>query len=726
MNFLESDAATLRAASTLNASIRQCIPSLTFSLQTLLQRHEAYIAQSSKEKDQMMAQISLLQLQKSALDTDNCRYIAENRQLLNTLASLNEHSDEIEARNGSLSATLQSTQAELGRLSSLAVRTKDLETQLLLYEQEQLDLRTRVTFSEEQESRAVQRWHAAERSLGDVQDQIEQIEAEARRSQEPYVVISGEAVLEPAPQSVVADPQPNDGHQPNRSPGILSSSRSALGSRPYDADGKVVTSFVRDILEDNSQLQSGLLKMQDLLRQSSEEIHRLRKEIGFLSDDGEGPRRRQESLATQELSDSHVLPTQRMQEVHVHHHYHTEPRVESRTKDTQLARRRKRASLPSGTLSDADTQNLSESETSNNRQAVRSDRLATFPGTAHQASSQGRDRWSLQSGQSRMIPTGPSSPHSVGYDRCSTINDSTRPTSPESEYTISPQVKPQHIGRRTYSGAANKIANHYQPYDSILEELDNAADVVDGDVGALSRPIRRSASHESILSISPLEEMSGRRPRPSINKKGSTIFPLQTIPLTSRATTLTSPSHFTATPSRPIHYSSQKRTDLNRHLSSLQTQSKAKASSTTQTKGILSGNALRRAGLWMPWTKPQPTSASHIESPSQTTSSRKRDYTHSVETSVVEPSQPHSITIPANSTSSVHSKASNKADITMESLDAMKLAMGGRIPGVNQKGPIPGFLRPMPSTTSSFRDRMIAKTDKNITVDVDGLMDALS
>ena len=96
--------------------------SLTFSLQALLMRHEAYIADSERERKAMTAHIETLEVEKLRLEKRNATVIEENRNLLDQLEAVNNAVTESDAHVVHLQATLQSTQQELQKLAQLAAK----------------------------------------------------------------------------------------------------------------------------------------------------------------------------------------------------------------------------------------------------------------------------------------------------------------------------------------------------------------------------------------------------------------------------------------------------------------------------------------------------------------------------------------------------------------------------------------------------------------------------
>ena len=62
---------------------------LTFALQALLARHEAYMVEAEEERRKMGASVDKLESDKKELEASNARTIEENRYLLDQLEELN-------------------------------------------------------------------------------------------------------------------------------------------------------------------------------------------------------------------------------------------------------------------------------------------------------------------------------------------------------------------------------------------------------------------------------------------------------------------------------------------------------------------------------------------------------------------------------------------------------------------------------------------------------------
>ncbi len=82
--------------------------SLTFSLQALLVRHEAYMAEAEEERSKLIANVNKLEAENKHLEATNTRIIEENRGLLNQLEDINDTVTESNAQVQTLTTTLNS------------------------------------------------------------------------------------------------------------------------------------------------------------------------------------------------------------------------------------------------------------------------------------------------------------------------------------------------------------------------------------------------------------------------------------------------------------------------------------------------------------------------------------------------------------------------------------------------------------------------------------------
>ncbi|KAF9692148.1 hypothetical protein EKO04_010088 [Ascochyta lentis] len=377
--------------------------------QALLVRHEAYVADSERERRQMLANIERLENEKLELEAKNAQTIKQNRDLLDQLEQLNESVGSSDAQIQALQDTLRSTEEELQRLASLSARTQLLEAQLFDLEREQTRLQHNLDTKTVDERTAIQRWQKAERTLGDLQDQIDRIEREAREERERHVEVVARMERRMAVESE------------------LNTAAARLKAKAGQERGgsTVVSHFVKDILLDNANLQHGILELREMLVNSNEEVERLRDQLRVHQPVSTSP--------TQEVSrttldkeidlETEVVEPIGGQELHIHHHYHGSKPGKSLLPKVQAQRRhskKKRFSLTSGHFDPAPSLNRNSTATILSQTAV------TVPNS---------HRWS----QATTLGPGslPSSPVSDShrgsmYDRVfsDVAYDSSRPTSP--------------------------------------------------------------------------------------------------------------------------------------------------------------------------------------------------------------------------------------------------------------------------------------------------------
>lgn len=522
---------------------------LTFSLQALLTRHEAYIADSERERKAMAAHIERLEMDKQTLEQQNAAAIEESRNLLDQLEALNNETIDSDAQVTSLQATLLSTQQELQKLSHLSARTARLEQELSNYEQQELHWQNSLESKHESEKAATRRWQQAERTLATLQEQMELIEQESKEEKERHA----EVVSRMERRHVVES-------ELNSAAGRL---KGAAATKTAGRDGggpNVVSHFVKDILQDNANLQMGIVELRELLQMSNDEVEALRTRMldHQPTDDHETPTRD----ATKHRDLKEEMGRAASQELHVHHHYHAPP---SQSKPTPPRRTKKKryGSLASSYASDYSVPRSSVSlGTSSSMATILQQTAVSVPRPIPD-----RKRWSAlsslssQTYHSMPATSGPSSPQSTTnrmamYDRVFSDagQESSRPTSPETEDPGSPMLAPTHIKRgslgsfRTRSapgvrrGGINPGTDRFA-LDSILdtsveqlpelerptsathvipEELEEAWDVASsadeftlpmgdelisplGGVDIYKRTLRRAASHESLLSISGMD-----------------------------------------------------------------------------------------------------------------------------------------------------------------------------------------------------------------------------
>jgi hypothetical protein len=526
---------------------------LIFSLQALLVRHEAYIADSERERKAMTAHIEALEMEKQALEQKNACMIEENRNLLDQLEEVNNAVVQSDAQVTSLQATLLATQQELQRLSYLAARTERLEHQLADFEREQLLWQTSLAEKEEAEKSAVRRWQQAERTLAELQEQMERIEKEAREERERHVEVVSRMERRHEVEKEL-----------NSAAGRLKGAAAAKNGR--DPGGTTVVShFVKDILQDNANLQLGIVELREMLQNSNDEVETLRRQLldhQPANDDGTPASDR--TARQHDLRDE--LQRAGSQELHVHHHYHAAPPAKPAVTVRRPKKKRYGSVTPNHFTPPASGYSTPRSSVSYGTPSSVATILQQTAVSVPQQISKPK-RLSTQSAQtthSMLSSSGPGSPQSA-TKRTSSIFDrvfsdagqeSSRPTTPDTEDPGSPIFAPTHSKRasasswRTFSApnvhrrgtsygsgsqnidsmlgtsvdAALALNDQMTGHDAIPEENEgewqdeNSGQDLEPDSNMTSplsdelleplhthafyqQPLRRAASHESLLSV---------------------------------------------------------------------------------------------------------------------------------------------------------------------------------------------------------------------------------
>lgn len=287
-------------------------PPLTFSLQALLARHESYITDTSRDRADLTARITALSSENARLATLNAEKTAENRALLDQLESLNTTIAESDGKIHALEASLQASRQSVRRLDIAAGRAADMERHIDGLEKELEGAQELLFCSEEDARAAARRYRAAERAATDLQDQLERLEKAAgeERDRQAEAISRLERQRELSSAAV-------------RLKGAAAAKSLGLGPENPGA----VSSFVRDLLQDNASLQLGVTELRELLAASRDEIHTLRECLADHETEEGVP-----SLRT-ELGFPASPPRREAQrEVHIHHHYHAAPKERKKKK----------------------------------------------------------------------------------------------------------------------------------------------------------------------------------------------------------------------------------------------------------------------------------------------------------------------------------------------------------------------------------------------------------
>ena len=654
---------------------------LTFAVQALLVRHEAYMHDAERDRLEMSAKIEKLETDKRVLEAENAKTIEENRGLLDQLEGLNGTVSESESHIKSLEATLQSTHQEMRRLEGLALRTHDLEVQLTVLEQEQELLQKAIVRTEAEERTAIQRWKKAERRLCDLQEQLERIEREAREERERHVEVLGRMERQRAVEREL-----------DTAAGRLKGAAAATAGNGKNGSN-VVSHFVKDILQDNANLQLGIVELREMLMNSNDEVQALRERLMLHQPMGEengdsGPATLRAELAPKDEPEPQVIS----QSLHIHHHYHTPKKEEIRRP------KKKRTSINTSLFTPPrNTQAPGTPRSQETASAILSQTSVTIP-----APITPNNRWSMQSAQmSDFAPSSvPSSPQSMYrnsalFDRGFDI-DSSRPTSPGSSIDpMSPQFQPFRHRKRGSEVSTRSFVppTNFQPHNVIHEEdgdveelpdlqtpsmpsLDDGLSPSDAShepeflsqdqddwTGSFQPTMRRSTSHESILSISGIDIHTLKsRPSQLTITGGRVRSRLGTPTTTVSIDTLTSSSMITA---RPI-------ISRNGHDSTAYLRSSMGANS--DSRSINSSNSNeglgKKVGGWVfgRWGVSPAKSSGDLRAAS--------------------------------------AAQAQKRVVSTPVLDPLKAFMG-RPPGINQKGPIPGFVRKAEKAPSQVKPDVV-------------------
>ncbi|EEH10876.1 conserved hypothetical protein [Histoplasma capsulatum G186AR] len=414
--------------------------------QALLQRHESYMTDAERDRGKLILEMELLERDKCRAQTENARIVQENRELLGQLEDMNNLVVESDAQIKTLTDTLESTQLQVKRLSISASRVAQLESQIVAMEREQEELQAKFIVTKEDEKSAVQRWRQAECNLRNLQDQLERIEKETREEQEKHVELLARM-----------ERRRNVERELDSAAGRLKGA-AAASSLGQNKPG-VVSNFVRDILQDNANLQMGIVELREMLQNSNEEVQNLREQVLLhqpLTPEPNERQPRQRGLPLSVELDAKYSPVA-SQEFHVHHHYHWPvPTVSQRKEKVQLPihrrQRRKRPMISSPLLESPSRFSSRMSPVSPRPHASNSSTSTILSQTSVSIPPSSNNRnWStppfayaVAGSMSSSMPSSPQSAYRTSsiFDRVDHGFESSRPTSPESIGFASPSVRP--------------------------------------------------------------------------------------------------------------------------------------------------------------------------------------------------------------------------------------------------------------------------------------------
>ncbi|KAJ9616345.1 hypothetical protein H2200_000063 [Cladophialophora chaetospira] len=435
--------------------------------QALLTRHESYVSESQHEHQRLTTYISALEKERSNLRSTNEKIVEENRQLLTRLETANTSLKDSDSHVKSLEALLRDCELEVRRLNNLSRRTEELEMKILDLERERISLSREAEDAQKETRSTIKRWKESEVKVRQLEHEIQRIEWDAKKDKERYeemiARLERERVLE---------------RELGGAEGRLKGAAALRDLNGKEKGSDVVSHFVRDILQDNANLQAGIVELRELLQTSNEEVQNLREQVLEHQpvDDGDAQPLSTFVPLSEQISRSQS-PPKVQQSVHVHHHYHAKLGKRERTPTVRRSSR-KRGIVGLGMLPSTPESSAPPTPFVGPHRFVSSPILPT---SLHQPQPV-RNRWSMQSTAttSSMASSFPSSPRSYYeqpnsiFDRLEAGEESSRPTSPESAgFATSPLRLNQKSGFEHImpDRLEEEEAQDVEPKDSAADEI---------------------------------------------------------------------------------------------------------------------------------------------------------------------------------------------------------------------------------------------------------------
>ncbi|KAJ4294674.1 hypothetical protein N0V88_004904 [Collariella sp. IMI 366227] len=297
------------------------LPSLTFTLQALLARHEAYMESAERDRRDLTAHIEKLERDNAELESQNTSATSENHVLQQDLDQLNDTIKDAEAKIERLEAMLLNSQREVRRLEKAEARADILERDVARLEEEQDRLRTTIAQTEEEARTVMGRWRTAQKELVDLQAQIEDMEKEAKEERERHVETVARMERQRAMEKEL-----------DTAAGRLKGAAGAKWMTERRNGGDVVFQLVRDLMEDNTNFQLNIAELCDSLRNANDEIQMLRDQLIYhqpAADQESGPLKTLQAELEKKEPPSPPTP-QVQQQLHIHHHYHVTQKPDAR------------------------------------------------------------------------------------------------------------------------------------------------------------------------------------------------------------------------------------------------------------------------------------------------------------------------------------------------------------------------------------------------------------
>ncbi|KAK0615129.1 hypothetical protein B0T17DRAFT_646604 [Bombardia bombarda] len=244
--------------------------------QTLLARHEAYMASAERDRAELSARIGQIKHDNAELEDKNKRTADENQTLRKELDGLNDVVSDADKKIELLEAALRDSQHELRRLERAEKRAVNLEREIAMLEEEHMTLQNTLVYTREEERTAMHRWKEAQRGLRDLQEQLERMEREAKEERERHV----EVLARMERQRVMEK-------ELSTAAGRLKGAAAARSLTDSKNGQNVVSHFVRDLLQDNANLQLGMAELREMLINSNDEIQMLQEQMLYHQPRGE-------------------------------------------------------------------------------------------------------------------------------------------------------------------------------------------------------------------------------------------------------------------------------------------------------------------------------------------------------------------------------------------------------------------------------------------------------
>ncbi|KAK5033039.1 hypothetical protein LTR13_007004 [Exophiala sideris] len=424
------ECAYLENNNTLLGGIERDLETAALLGQALLNRHESYVSESQLEHDRLTTYINKLEKERDSLQAANAKIVEENRGLLDQLEYANTSIRDSDHHVKRLEALLRDCEVEAQKLNGVTRRAEELELRILDMEKERVILSSKVEDSQEETRGTIQRWKESVLKVRQLEYEIQRIEWEAKQDRQRHEEIIARLERE---RSLERELGGAEGRLKGAA-ALHNLNGKALGNN------NVVSHFVRDILQDNANLQAGIAELRQLLHTSNEEVQNLREQI-LQHQPVEYDTTTLEEIPrpgplSEQLDWPDAAPKPLQQEVHVHHHYHA--KIAGKQHRTPTIRRssRKRPAFGLGMLPSTPEPSTPSTPLSSSQRIISS---PGFPLTLHQPQPR-FNRWSMQSGgtASTILSSFPSSPRSYFehsssiFDRLEGGEDSSRPTSPES------------------------------------------------------------------------------------------------------------------------------------------------------------------------------------------------------------------------------------------------------------------------------------------------------